>query len=402
MAEQEITEIERPAWPRSGPLCPRNLSIHSVIECVENDRYREDHFSEYGDLLFQRHEDASLEPWYVSRIVAFMDTILNKEGTPLIVRKNLSGRHIFRGKQYSFVELVELGLGSPFTRVLYYCEQAETFFRVLRHFKVFEHVHASEMGGFVDNEGNLGADLINKAFEALKAEARSARYRRKIAEGERRCGEAFKSCSDYVDALFKKHSRLLVGRIDMGFDKLLLKQLNVQKVEALFKSFKNRLRSTALGRKLIGYIWCLECTAGRGYHYHTLLFFDGSKHQKHEHLVQEIGNQWVRSVERDLQRSSTQAPEGSVSGKASFYNCNRTDYQSPFLGQINHNDALLRDRLLKNIAYICKAEQLLGVKVSKGMRTMGRGELPKLNAVKPGRPRKDALGPFTELQKPQS
>lgn len=400
MNDSEKLKKDALMWQGSECKDLGRISMRLASLNASYNRYRECSSLGCNGVLIFSQDDNFHEPGCIADVFDFMNKTSIREGSPYEIRIGEGGVRVVPGSAFEFVDLVMRTAEWKRSPGLYYCHQAEVFFSIALRFENLKSIHIVKNGDPCSSHVRLASIEVNKAYEELRTAASSVQYRRKVAEASRRCEEAFRSADRYVDALFEKHSRLLVGRVDLGFDKQLLKTLNVKRVDAFFKSFKNRLRSTSLGRKVIGYIWCLECTRNHGYHYHTLLFFDGSKHQKHQHLVQEVGNQWIRSVARDLDIAAEKPSSDVVGGKAIFYNCNLAHYQFPFLGQINHDDIELRGRMSVNIAYICKAEQLLGVKVSKGMRTMGRGELPPLKVIKLGRPRKDAPAPSTELHKP--
>lgn len=396
MAKEEIPK--EPPGPQdlaATSVVPKGSKVIDVGNYIREDRYRVYTPRPDGGLDY-RYQDCCGEPEVISSIHLFMERLPTLEGTPFVIVKKDGKTQVFDGPRRSFTRWYEMCSETPFTPGLYYSPQVEAFAKVMTQFRIKDLLVHGIGGHIVDRSGRLAAEVYNQAFEALKEEVQSPDYRRKVSASVRRCEEAYNSGVGYVDALFKVHSRLLVGRIDLAFNRQLKKRIDVKQVDSFFKSFKNRLRATALGQMLVGSIWCLECTRDHGFHYHMLVFFDGSKHQNHKHLVQQIGELWVRSVERDLQTMQGDTPEprtdldslATTPGKATFHNCNLSEYQKPFLGQINHDDDLLRERLRENVAYICKADQLLGVKLSRGMRTMGRGELPRIKAIRPGRPRK--------------
>ena len=405
MAKEEIPK--EPPGPQDLAVTtavPKGAEVLDVGNYVREDRYRVYTPRPDGGMDY-RYQDCCGEPEIVSCIHQFMERLPTLEGMPFVFIKKDGKTLVFDGPQRSFTRLYEMCSETLFTPGLHYSPQVEAFAKVMGQFRIKDLLVHGIGGHIVDRSGRLAAEVYNQAFEALKEEVQSPDYRRKVSASVRRCEEAYNSGVGYVDALFKVHSRLLVGRIDLGFEKRLVMSIDLKQVDSFFKAFKNRLRATALGQMLVGSIWCLECTRDRGFHYHMLVFFDGSKHQNHKHLVQQIGEQWVSSVERDLQTMKGFRPEprtdldslATTPGKATFHNCNLSEYQKPFLGQINHDDVLLRERLRENVAYICKADQLLGVKLSRGMRTMGRGELPRIKATRPGRPRKQ-LQPASSLE----
>ncbi len=110
MAEPKKIEMEIPPWPRGGLLCPQNLNIRDVANNLGNDRYTHDTRSESGDIRCVRQEEAFLEPSYVAWIVAYMDTIHDAKGTPLLIKESQAEIRAFPGEQFKFVEVAKRGI----------------------------------------------------------------------------------------------------------------------------------------------------------------------------------------------------------------------------------------------------------------------------------------------------
>jgi hypothetical protein len=164
----------------------------------------------------------------------------------------------------------------------------------------------------------------------------------------------FKKLKDYVDALFAKHSRLIVIRLDLSYhvsNDLQPKQLvTLQQAKNDLAHLLKNTRHNALFEHVVGYIWKLEYGQSRGYHYHIILFFLGSKVQKDVYIAMQIGKYWSEVI---------------TNKRGHYYNCNNDkakhdSFGNLGIGRINADDTRLRFNLLnKVVKYFIKKEQYL-------------------------------------------
>jgi hypothetical protein len=191
---------------------------------------------------------------------------------------------------------------------------------------------------------------------------------------ERNSRDSTLSAKRYVNQLFELKSKLLVVRVDLSYYKEYASSVTPELARKHRERLLNNLRSKAVFRDCVGYIWKLEWGCSKGAHGHYLFFFDGNKKQKHQYLGDQIGVYWKEKV---------------TDGLGTYFNVNRKKYKYNGVGMIDHSDIGKR-KILTDIVipYMTKQEQFLRAK-TKGMRTFGKGTV---NQVKGnlGRPRKIA------------
>lgn len=230
-------------------------------------------------------------------------------------------------------------------------------------------------------EGELFNDLIN----LIRAKSQTKEFKDRLRNRVAKSDQQFNEYKKYIEALFKKHSRLIVIRLDLSY--LVSMDENTFETKQLVKLadakcdlehlLKNR-RHNALFEHMVGHIWKLEYGKNKGYHYHLILFFLGSKVQNDAYIAHQIGNYWKVDI---------------TDKRGIFHNCNnnKDKYIHLGIGRINANspeDAHLRFNLINYVLkYFTKQEQYLRIKLDPKDRTIGRGLMPDAHSGR-GRPRK--------------
>jgi Inovirus Gp2 len=183
-------------------------------------------------------------------------------------------------------------------------------------------------------------DALNNFINSIKKEADSQKFKTELYEHKRLINDNYKSLLKYIDRLFVKHSRLLVLRIDLGYKKdVEMPYLNEAERYAKYlqakkdrENFFNNMRSNKLFKHILGYAWKLEFASRKGFHYHMLFFFDGSKVQQDITKARMIGMYWAKVITK---------------GNGLYFNCNakRNQYKYPGIGMIDRKDIELRQGL---------------------------------------------------------
>lgn len=185
---------------------------------------------------------------------------------------------------------------------------------------------------------------------------------------------------NYADALFEDCARQLIIRVDFTYVKSFGESVDPQTAIDDLNHLVKNMAHNKMFRALNGYIAKLEYGIEKGLHWHVLFFFDGSQRDAKTRvfLAEKIGKYWSTTVTK---------------GRGDYWNCH-TEEQHYFrlgilgIGEINADQRGLRENLRKHvIAYLCKEEQYLRPKGSRGIRLIRRGLFPKLKPIKPGRPR---------------
>lgn len=221
------------------------------------------------------------------------------------------------------------------------------------------------------------------AIEALILFARHVRhvcgrkaFKRMLRKFERKAKDNFRSGCDLVAELFKRHSRLLVLRIDLYFRK---DAKGWGYTEEADKAVKLYLRELREGR-MPDFLACIvkrENGICRGMHYHLMVFLNGHERQSAYHLTEVMGKAWE---------------ERMGAGKGSYFNCyaNRHLYRFNGLGMVHVSDTEKLMGIRVALWYMSKPASLLMVGDGTG-KHFNRSLLPA-SQNKRGAPRKHGDG----------
>lgn len=169
-------------------------------------------------------------------------------------------------------------------------------------------------GFYIGEIKKYEADLYNDLIESIRAKSETKEFKKRVSNRVTNANRMLKSINGYIDELFARYSRLLVLRIDLSYlvnintsTGLPMNQITHQQVKADFKKLKNNMRHNKLFEHLKGDVWKLEFGELKGFHYHLILFFLGSKVDKDAYYGAQIGEYWQKSITKN---------------RGIFHNCN--------------------------------------------------------------------------------
>ena len=181
---------------------------------------------------------------------------------------------------------------------------------------------------------------------------------------------------DYIDRLFSHHSKLLVLRVDLSYQKDC--QVSFETLEADLKRFHNNRRHNALLNEMIGYVTKIEYGIDKKLHVHGLFIFNGNKHQQDINIAQYIGEYWSGVI---------------TAGNGTYWNCNanKKSYVNLGIGEIHYRDAEKRENLNDSMAYLCKkGMQIIKPHNAPMTKLLRKGQCKLADSTK-GRPRNEAI-----------
>ncbi len=191
----------------------------------------------------------------------------------------------------------------------------------------------------------------------------------------------YNSMNNYIDALFEQNARLLAIRIDFGYGKrtnpysMTEEDIYNEYLQAKrdVTHFFSNTRSNSLFDHMVGYVWKLEYGLDKGFHYHMLFFFDGSRVMRDVRIAMLLGEYWDIVITR---------------GRGMYYNCNsiKGNYKVCGIGEINYFDSEKIADLKYSVEYLTKPDYY-GKIFTRNGRTFGRGEMPQPRTHNKGRPR---------------
>jgi hypothetical protein len=251
--------------------------------------------------------------------------------------------------------------------------------------KVFRHEALNRPDGVYPNDleyaifRDLAAGLV-EFLNAIRQELQSSGFRTRVYNAQRLSNKNAKGLLNYIDSLFAQYARLLVLRVDLGYQSSNVIRTEPDKQRKYLEAKHDRQRfldnmgSNRLFEHLVGYAWKLEYGPDKGFHYHMLFFYDGSKVREDETLAMLIGEYWKNAI---------------TQGRGLYYNCNafKQNYANLGIGMINYYDLALREGLNEAACYLTKTDHVARMLVADNGRTFGRGEIAQPSDNKSGRPR---------------
>ena len=217
--------------------------------------------------------------------------------------------------------------------------------------------------------------LFNEFVKTIRERGNSQEFKERVKQRARKSDDNTHSAIRYVNQLFEVYSRLLMVRVDVSYYKNYFQIVTPEMTRKHRQSLLNNLGVKSVFKDCVGYIWKLEYGQSKGFHYHFIFFFDGSKRHKDKHIADQIGLYWINDI---------------TEGLGIYHNANKNRYPKKATGMIKHDDMVKRSYLTEIvIPYLTKQEQYLMAK-QDGMRTFGKGVIKKEKGNM-GRPRKEYL-----------
>ncbi len=186
----------------------------------------------------------------------------------------------------------------------------------------------------------------------------------------------FKSMSEYVNELFEFKSPLMVLRIDFSYKKEIARFVSFEDAKSDMERFlRNRRSNKRLFDGWLGYIMKIEYGIEKGYHWHALIFLNGTLRKHDIYWSMEIGKYWTEII---------------TQGRGLFFSSNaRKDIPAERSGRgmIHRTDIQKRKNLLHIVGYMTKAEQFIRIsKACSKDKSITKGEVP-VRTSNAGRPR---------------
>ena len=233
--------------------------------------------------------------------------------------------------------------------------------------------------------GIRGLDLLPDTIEryaqfvdALRAKAKEEGFKKQM-EGQRRAvRENRASLEKYLNDLFDLYARLLVVRVDLGFNEQFRASIggapNQHYVRRCFERFLKKLN-----RKFpdaVGYVRKLEYGPKSTFHYHLLLLFNGNKVREDITIANVVCDLWQEITE----------------GNGRTWNCNRDknryrDAGKLGIGMIGYKDLELRRNLMRVASYLVKIDYYVRLHLPEGWRAFSHGVVPARKGARRGRRR---------------
>ncbi|QIK80565.1 inovirus Gp2 family protein [Lysobacter sp. HDW10] len=220
-------------------------------------------------------------------------------------------------------------------------------------------------------------EWMNKWILDLRRAAKSTKYLDTMRNERRTAQKNFTSLRKYVNGLFERYSRLLVIRLDLGYEQGSLSyscdgMITSKNANREFNKFVDHLPVNY--PELVGYAWKKEWGALKGPHMHLVLFFDGHKVRDDYGLGHFLGNAWRKMASPGATHWLCNADKRSLEANGRLG-----------IGMIDYADKELRQGLEDVCMYLTKIDVYIRLK-APGLRVFGKGQIRGI-ATKRGRPR---------------
>lgn len=246
-----------------------------------------------------------------------------------------------------------------------------------------------------DGKDMNGAELFNAFLELIRKRARTdKRCKNYLNFAEDYDLDELKSVVRYFDDLFQDNPKILVVRVDLGYQADEADKISFERAHGDIQRFINYRQWQACFKHSIGYVIGRERGTssttdnggnGRGYHFHCFILFDGQKVKNDVELAKQIIDYWKNRI---VNSSRTPADEQT---KIWYFNCNHkartAGYRYDGIGMVQHSDELKRWHLISALIYLTKHSQALGDDVPPGTRALTKGQYKPRALETRGRPR---------------
>ncbi|PTU78387.1 hypothetical protein DBO86_14525 [Pseudomonas indoloxydans] len=220
-------------------------------------------------------------------------------------------------------------------------------------------------------------DMLNAVVVDMRQEASCKEFKETIRRFSKAANKRVVSLNTYIDALFSKYSRMVVIRLDLSYEIGYFRggrslKDGLVEAKADWVKLQRDIHTGVPVDGMLGFACKLEYAHLTGFHFHLLLFYDGSLHCQDITLARSVGEHWHRVV---------------TEGRGRYDNCNARKYPKPGVGVISHRGTTLRQNLKGIVAeYLAKVDYLKQPSSECG-RVFFRGNMPKARGCKRGRPR---------------
>lgn len=313
-------------------------------------------------------------------IEKFIEDTIKSVGPAFEIEKDSKGKQNPKYKKLTAYFNLINGFIDLFDKTKIYSENVNLFFYSCEKLKIQYDYLPNNPDKFLHDLEKTGASIFNDLIENIRTVSKTKDFKKKVSSREYNCSRNYESAKKYIDSLFIKFSRILVIRIDLGFKNNSPEnqnQIGLVEAQRHFSNFLNSRRHKVIFSTQIGYIWKMEIGREKGYHFHLIFFYDGSKSQQDYYIADQIGKYWIELTE----------------GLGVFYNCNasKQKYRNCGIGMVSHRDETMRDNLFLALKYLFKKDQYLSEKFKVKTRVYGRGEMPRKRTNLSGRPRKEGV-----------
>ncbi len=206
--------------------------------------------------------------------------------------------------------------------------------------------------------------IAEQMMGRLVVEVQQEEFKQQLKAYQRASRDNAKHYRQYLQTLLEQYRRLLIVRVDLGYQQGNPSAHDYTAFCETFDRFKRRfLLSTEIHGR-VGYLWKMEYGLTKGFHVHLLLAYDGDVRLGYYFIANQVGKLWRNVVE-----------EGGV-----FYNCNTVQHTRHYpvrcVGLVEHKDDKVVEALLNRlIPYLVKTDPYVKLMAGSRRKLTDRGQL---------------------------
>jgi hypothetical protein len=227
--------------------------------------------------------------------------------------------------------------------------------------------------GLIDDEVSTFMFALNDAVADIRAQGRAKPFLEELKPHVRRAAKNYRSIVKLLRALFEKHRRLLIIRVDFEYMKehRSIPHAEVRKHANAFVRYLKSIRHR--NRKVFkAYVLKLEYALLRGWHFHGLIVLDGHVVHGDVHYGKMLGEHWKNVTTK---------------GKGGYYNCNampRKYGKTLGVGMVERDGLDGRRYALETtvVGYLAKPDFYAPMMKADGNRLLFKTELPHVSRVR--------------------
>ena len=232
---------------------------------------------------------------------------------------------------------------------------------------------SSKRRGLFDEDVWAFAYALNDAVAGIREQGRGKLFLAELKPRLRRAAKNYRSLVALIRALFEKHRRLLIIRVDFEYTKAYrsIPHPEVRKHANALVQYLKRIRHR--NRKVFkAYVLKLEYALRRGWHFHGLIVLDGHVVHGDVHYGKMLGEHWKNVTTK---------------GKGGYYNCNampRKYGKTLGIGMVERDGLDGRRYALETtvVGYLAKPDFYAPMMKADGDRLLFKTELPHIPGVR--------------------
>jgi len=232
----------------------------------------------------------------------------------------------------------------------------------------------------------LEADHFNELLDELRERCRSQRFLAALEALGDTVRSMYHGMISYIRYLIGSYRRLLVLRLDLYLPKSTT--YTAEEAKAYLDRFLHNQSHNALFQHQVGYIWKMEWTINRSYHFHCFFFLNGQDTQNVDAMwAQRYGEYWRRLFPQQDGWFNNCNLECAEYDETTGFTPAKQQYRYKGIGKLFYYDQRKIRDLYDHTAYLAKREQALPTK-PKGFRIWAHGCIPEDVLRKSGAQRK--------------